>query len=61
MKGVSSKSMLTSEPVTADMAIPMPKQRPCSREMLMPTSWAPSGSCIRARTALPMRLRCSTR
>jgi len=57
MNGVSSKSMLTSEPVIADIAMPMPKQRACSRGKSMPTSCAPSGSCMSARIALPVRLR----
>ena len=48
--------MLTSEPVTADIAMPAPKQSAWMRAVWMPTSRAPSGSCIRARTAFPVRL-----
>ena len=56
MNGVSSNSMLTREPVTADIAMPMPKQRAWIRAVWMPTRRAPSGSCMSARTAFPVRL-----
>jgi branched-chain amino acid transport system permease protein len=42
--------------VTADIAMPTPKQSAWMRPVWMPTRRAPSGSCMRARTAFPVRL-----
>ena len=46
--------MLSSEPLTAASAAPRPKHSAWIRGTRTPTSRAPTGSCISARTAVPV-------